>query len=163
MQIGDRPVVAWLLCPATLSRGCNNKNAERLGRNNTYRLRFVSRPSFALLFSDLFPSPSRPLIVPPRFAFRSNAVLSSMWINTHFYDDIKYDYAAFSRCPRAAEYLAVAPSRSTSTVTITSAFMDSRKDLRWIQMVHFWMSIPEEPFTAKSDSKQCNLIQIIII
>lgn len=106
MQIGDRPVVAWLLCSTTLSRGCNNKNAERLGRNNTCRLRFVSRRSFAPLFSDLFPLPFLPLIVPPRSASRSSAVLSSMCVNAHFYDDIKYDYSAFSRRPRAAGRLA---------------------------------------------------------
>lgn len=89
------------------------------------------------LFTDLLLSPFLSLIASPRSVSRSNMVLSLMYINAHFYDGIKYDYVAFSRCPRATEYLAGFLSRSASTVTITSAFMDSRKDLRRIQMMYF--------------------------
>jgi len=42
------------------------------------------------------------LIAPPRPAPHTGVSLARTRLNAHFYDDIKYDYAAFSRCPRVA-------------------------------------------------------------
>jgi len=102
------------------------------------------------LFSDLFPLLFFLLNVFPRSVPLSNAVLSSMYINAHFYDDIKYDYSPFSR---AAEYLA-GFFHPASNVTVTRTFMDGCKRLEANSNDAFWMRVPEELFTGKRENSR---------
>lgn len=126
------------------------------------RLRALSSPSLSFLPNPFRPfSPDLSLLIPPSVVNcpfltprSARAALSSMCINAHFYDDIKYDYAAyspslatvfpsyssssFSYSLDSRTFRRVFSSRSASTtVTITSAFMDDRGDLKRIRTMHF--------------------------
>lgn len=111
------------------------------------------------LFSDLLPTLFLSLIA-LRSVSRSNAVLSSMCVNAHFYNDIKYDYVAFSRCPRAAEYLA------SFFVPIRDHYERVYGQLQRLGANSddvFWMDIQKELFMAVKSKLYKHIWSVIII
>lgn len=86
-----------------------------------------------------------------------------MYINAHFYDGIKYDYVAFSRCPRATEYLAgfFVPIREHRD-HYERVYGQSQR-LKANSDDVFWMSIPEELFTAEKSGLYKHIWSVINI
>lgn len=97
-------------------------HSRRISRPPRPRCRDTERFEIIYYFpSRPFPS-SLPLIIPLRDAVSRHATpaLFPAYINVHFYEDIKYDYAGFSSWPQTRPLLAVSFFRRASPFSPTA-------------------------------------------